>query len=379
MQFFTDDLIADPYPHYQRWRDDQPIWWEESSGQWVLTRNEDVQRVLRDHDCFSSAAMGAGNSPLPLLTDDPPRHTKLRGIVNKAFTTRMLRDLEPAIEEVARDLVGRFPDGELDVVEALTVPFPVIVISRMMGIPEERREDFKRWSDALTGILAGTSLEDRRSEILEMATFFQTLIPERRLTPGDDLLSAVARAEVDGQYLSDAEIVGFNMLLLIAGNETTTNLLGNMLNVLATRPDVWMELRNNPDLIEPAIEETFRFDSPVQFLMRQATEEVEFHNQPVKQGERVMVVMGSANRDSRVIDSPDEFDIGRDKTRHYSLGYGIHFCLGAPLARLEARIAMGVLLERFDLLDPGLVAGKRVPSHLLRGFERLPLRFNRAR
>ena len=376
MNFFTDDLITDPYPHYQRWRDELPVWWEETSQQWVLTRSEDVHRVLRDHTCFSSEAMGVGGSSLPLLTDDPPRHTKLRGIVNKAFTTRMLRDLEPAIDEVARDLINQFAGHELDVVEALTVPFPVIVISRMMGIPEERREDFKRWSDALTGVLSGVSLEDRQSEILEMATFFQTLIPERRATPGDDLLSAVAHAEVDGQYLSDAEIVGFNMLLLIAGNETTTNLLGNMLNVLATRPDIWTSLRNNPALIEDAVEETFRFDSPVQFLMRQATEEVEFHGQTVKSGERVMVVMGSANRDPRVIDAPDEFDIGRDKTRHYALGYGIHFCLGAPLARLEARVAMGVLLERFASLGPGSNAGKRVTSHLLRGFEHLPLQFN---
>ncbi len=378
MHFFTDDLITDPYPHYQRWRDEQPIWWEESSEQWVLTRSEDVHRVLRDPACFSSAAMGAGGSPLPLLTDDPPRHTKLRGIVNKAFTTRMLKDLEPAIEEVVRDLIDRFTTAELDVVEALTVPFPVIVISRMMGIPEERREDFKRWSDALTGTLAGVSLEDRKSEILEMAAFFQALIPERRAQPGDDLLSAVARAEVDGEHLSDAEIVGFNMLLLIAGNETTTNLLGNMLNVLATRPDIWTELRSNPELIGAAVEETFRFDSPVQFLMRQATEDVGFHDQPVKKGESVMVVMGSANRDSRVIDSPDTYDIARDKTRHYSLGYGIHFCLGAPLARLEARIAIGVLLARFGSLSPGSQPGKRVPSHLLRGFERLPLRFDRA-
>ena len=277
LSFFDESQIADPYPRYARWRSNHPIWREPLSGRWVLSRHQDVFDVLKDHRRFSSSGMGAG-LPLPLITDDPPRHTQLRSIVNKAFTTAMLKSMEPAIARVANDIVEALPEGrDFDVVERLTTPLPVTVIARMMGIPEERRADFKRWSDALTGTLAGASPEARRAEMVEMAEYFRGLVPERKRVPGNDLVSAVANAQVDGVGLSEWEIVGFNILLLIAGNETTTNLLGNLLNLLADRPELWRRLRAQPELIDAAIEEILRYDSPVQFLMRTATEDVVLH------------------------------------------------------------------------------------------------------
>ena len=376
MTFFDEAQIHDPYPRYEQWRARHPIWRDRDSGRWVVSRHQDVLDILKDHQRFSSAAMGDA-VPLPTLTDDPPRHTQLRSIVNKAFTTAMLKSIEPDIERIANDLVGALPmRGDVDIVEGLTTPLPVTVISRMMGIPEARKADFKRWSDALTGTLAGASPAARQAELTEMAQFFRDLIPERKANPSNDLFSAVANAEVDGVGLSEWEIIGFNTLLLIAGNETTTNLLGNMLNVLADRPDLWEQLRCEPELLDVAIEETLRFDSPVQFLMREAKEDVELHGQRIAARESVIVVMGSANRDASVFDAPDEYLLDRTRGRHLSFGYGIHFCIGAPLARIEARVAMRALLARTRHVERGSGPERRVGSHLLRGFEALSLQLN---
>lgn len=369
--FFDQQQLDDPYPRYRFWREHHPIWRDASSGMWVLSRQQDVFDTLRDHTRFSSSAMGG---MLPLISDDPPRHTQLRGLVNRAFTTGMLKSMTPAIEEVASALVGTMLDGEVDAVTALTTPLPVIVISRLMGIPEQRRDDFKRWSDALTGTLAGAMPMERRQDVAEMAAYFQGLITERRARPGEDLVSAIVNAEIDGTRLSDNDIVGFNILLLIAGNETTTNLLGNLLNVLVDRPDLWAELRANPQSIEAAIEEALRYDSPVQFLMREATTDVELHGQRIRKGERVIVVLGSANRDPAVYPDPDTFRLDREKARHHAFGYGIHFCIGAPLARLEARIALTALLRRAQTLGRGAGRAERVHSLLLRGFHHLHVR-----
>lgn len=294
MQFYLPELIEDPYPFYATWRRDQPIWRDADTGMWILTRHDDVRAILKDSAHYSSQAMGSQGQtmPLPLLTDDPPRHTQLRGLVNKAFTNRMLKAIEGRVEEIAESLVAKIPDGEsVDIIPALTTPLPVEVISQMMGIPFERGEDFKRWSDALTGTLAGASDEERMTHIMEMAAFFQGLIPQRREQPGEDLVSVVANAEIDGERLTDQDIIGFWILLLIAGNETTTNLLSNFLNILVERPEAYEQLRAEPKLIDAGIEESLRFDGPVQLLMRHVTRDVTFHEQLIKAGEIVQVVM----------------------------------------------------------------------------------------
>jgi cytochrome P450 len=375
VHLFDPDFRVDPYPHYACWCETQPVFWDEKLCAWVLTRHDDIRAILKNSADFSSSAMGQGNR-LPLLTDDPPRHTQLRALVDRAFTARMLRSLEPRLESIARSLVAAFAPGvATDVVRGLTTPLPVAVISDMMGIPVERSDDFKRWSDALTGTLAGASHESRQKDMQEMALYFQSLIPERRERPRDDLVSAVVNAEIDGERLSDEDIVGFNILLLIAGNETTTNLLGNLLNILADRPALYARLVAEPGLVDAAIEETLRFDPPVQFLIRQATVDTALHGSRIARGDHVFVVMAAANRDPRAYDDPHTFSLDRPRNHHHTFGFGIHFCMGAPLARLEARAAMRALLARFPRMTRASGGDERTASPLLRGFHHLWLEF----
>jgi cytochrome P450 len=247
----------------------------------------------------------------------------------------------------------------------------------MMGIPFERAADFKRWSDSLTATVADATPEQRARDIGEMAAYFQSLIGERRGRPGADLVSAVVNAEVDGAHLSDQEIVGFSMLLLIAGNETTTNLLGNLLNILVDRPTDYARLVRDPAVIAAAVDEGLRFDSPVQFLRRTLTRPATFHGQAMAAGDVVNVLTGSANRDERVYVNAGTFDLDRPKINHHSFGFGIHFCIGAPLARLEAQCAMRHLVARFSHIERGTGRNERIGSFLLRGFHHLYLTLQR--
>ncbi len=384
MDFFSEDRLVDPYSDYAKWRADQPIWWADDVNGWVISRYDDVRTVLKDAATFSSQSMGEMDQQamaLPLLTDDPPRHTQLRAIVNKAFTSRALKEMEAEVSEMVEQMLDQLdPSGPIDISAEFTIPLPVAIIAQLMGIPFERKDDFKRWSDALTGTGEATQLEDRLPDIMAMAEYFQSLIPERRENPGEDLISKVVHAEVDGEGLNDMDIVGFTILLLIAGNETTTNLIGNLLHHMADRPDQWDYLRAHPEKVDAAAEEILRYDAPVHWVNRKATRDVEIAGQAVKAGDTIYALLGSANRDENHYPAAGEFRLNREKAQdHHSFGHGIHFCIGAPLGRLEARYGLEGLLKRFKSVRHATGRqNERTHSNMLRGFHHLWLEFEPA-
>lgn len=383
VRLFGSEARHDPYPLYARLREEFPVYREPEFGTLVLSRFSDVYEALKDHATFSSAmgispGLQSGSNPLmtTMITTDPPRHTRLRALVNRSFTPRVLANLEPWLRELVDQLIDQFARGDdVDVVSGLTVPLPVLAIARVLGIPEEDRERFKEWSDAVVGATDGAIPEEERIKIREMMSYFAATIAERKEQPRDDLVSTIVFAEVDGERLNDLEMLGFCILLLIAGNETTTNLLSNVLNVLAGRPDLWERLRSDSSAIGAAVEEGLRYESPVQMLFRTAVRDVELHGSAIPAGSRVAVAYAAANRDPREFAEPDEFRLDRGLGQHVAFGYGIHYCLGAPLARLEARVALERLTARFATVSHGVREPRRVPSTILRGFEFLPLKF----
>jgi cytochrome P450 len=385
-------FIADPYPVYQQLRDQTPTeliflpagvvpGLDEPLKAWALMKYPDVYNALRDHESFSSARnplVEKGIFPrLVLIGDDPPRHTRFRRLVNKAFTLRRVEALEPWITKVANEQLAEMGVGEVDVVESYTIPLPVKVIARLLGIPGEEYPTFKRWSDAFISALISISLEERMQNTQEMVAYFGKIAAARRAQGAEDLITALVEAEVDGESLEEWEILGFCILLLIAGNETTTNLVGNMLNVLVERPDLWRRLREDRSLVETVIEETLRYESPVQQLLRVVTRDVEVSGVKIAEGEMVAVFFAAANRDPQEFPDPDEFRLDRDLRNHVSFGMGIHYCLGAPLARAEARITLNAFLDRFPILRRGQApAVRQTTSPVVFGFQRLPLVLN---
>jgi cytochrome P450 family 109 len=253
------------------------------------------------------------------------------------------------------------------------VPLPMRVIARLMGIPEEDYATFKRWSDAFLSTV-GADRDDRMRNVQDMVAYFGQMAVARRTQGADDLITALVEAEIEGESLQDWEILGFCILLLIAGNETTTNLLGNLLNLLVDRPELWQQLRNDRSLVETVIEETLRYESPVQRLFRTATRDLEFSGVKITKGDRITIFYGAANRDAAEFPNPDEFRLDRDLRNHVAFGMGIHYCLGAPLARAEARIALNAFLDRFPHLTRGRApAIRQTATPIVFGFSQLPL------
>ena len=268
------------------------------------------------------------------------------------------------------------PAGEeQDAVAAIAGPLPVTVIGRMMGVAESEHANFRRWSNAIVGLQNGGMRQDTLHTFMELRAFFGRIAAERRSAPGPDLISALTRVSETDETLSDDQIVGFAILLMIAGNETTTNLLGNLLDRLADRPEEWAALRSDPARVEAAIEESLRADSPAQMIMRRTREAVEMGGVTIPAGDLVMVYLAAANRDPAKWSDPANFEVARERERHIAFGHGVHTCIGAPLARLEARAAMDALVERFATLARGRTPGERIPRGMLYGFRSLPLVF----
>lgn len=370
------DGRRDPYPWYETMRRDAPAFYDSRAGSWNVFRYADVQRILQDHATFSSDLSGQ----LPaeqrdafqasMIGMDPPRHHRLRSLVSKAFTPRAVAAMAPRISAIADELLDRAIDGgSLDVATDLATPLPVTVIAEMLGVPPDDRELFKQYSDAIVGENLGDANAER-----ELADYFARAIERRRQQPRDDLISGLIRAEIDGEHLSIAELLGFCVLLLVAGNETTTNLIGNAVLCFAEQPSVTRRLREEPSLLLTAIEETLRYRSPVQALPnRLATVDTTLGGQTIERGQPVVFWLGSANRDEATFPDADRFVVDRTPNPHLAFGLGVHFCLGAPLARLEAKIALTALLARCPDLSVVESGVKMSNSPIVFGPTRLPI------
>lgn len=352
---FSDEMRRNPYPTYEHMRRHSPVLHVPAFDSWLLFDYASVKRALSNHAAFSSRV-----GPEWLLFLDPPRHTQLRALVSKAFTPGVVANLEPRIRQLCGEFLDRVIErGQIDLAAEFSVPLPLSVIAELIGIPMEQRERFERWSDAilqlsydLLGNEDGTKAKHLyRSVTTEMTAYLEVMIAGRRNTPKDDLLTKLIQAEVEGVKLSLKEIVNFVQILLVGGQETTTHLINNSILCLLENPDQLARLKQAPALMPSAIEEVLRVRSPLQWTPRLTLEQIELCGQTIPAGKRVLAIMGSANHDPAVFERPEQFDIARDPNPHLAFGHGIHSCLGAALARLEARIALPMLLERLQNLE----------------------------
>ena len=392
---FVPETHANPYPLYRQLREEDPVHWSPLLEGWILTRYDDVLEVLkspqfsadrrRARNRFVQAAMEQQAAAGPfaraqtMLSSDPPQHTRLRGLVSKAFTFRAVEALRPRIQQIVDELIDAVQDkSRMDAIWDLGYPLPVIVIAELLGVPPEQRDTFKRWSDDIVATLGGPLVapevqERGRKSAEEMGAYFRGVIAERRKAPKDDLLSRLIAAEERGEMLSEEEMLATCILLLAAGNETTTNLIGNGALALLRNPEQLELLRERPELVESAIEEFLRYDGPVQGTARVALENVEIGGQTIKEGQLAFTMLAAANRDPAVFAHPESLDITRAENRHVAFGFGIHFCLGAPLARAEGQIAFATLLRRLPDLRLDVAEPEWGGTFILRGLKHLPV------
>jgi cytochrome P450 len=377
--FLRDPVaINDPYPLYRRLRIEAPVYWHEPVGRWLLTRYDDVAAALRDPRLSADLATGGRQEaqllqlPEPtrsqaravrrsmnfwMMFRDAPDHTRLRGLVMKAFTPRMVESLRGRIQGVVDALLDAMEGSrQADIISAFAYPLPAIVIAELLGVPPEDRDLLKRWSDEIGVFFDGRmdGAERASRAIDEMADYLRGVAAVRRKEPGDDLLSALVCAEQQGDRLTEEELYATCIFLLFAGHETTTNLIGNGLIALFRHPDQLQALRDDPTLstTATAVEELLRYDSPAQYTARTVAEDVAIGGHQLRAGQGVMLIRAAANRDPEQFGDPDRLDIARRENRHLSFAHGPHYCLGAALARLEGQIAFATLLRRFPALRP---------------------------
>lgn len=381
---YDPGVLQDPYPSYAWLLDEAPVYRLEEPAVWVLSRHDDVSAALKRPAVFSSAhgvSFGEGGGSGTLVAMDAPDHTRLRRILAVSFTQRAIARFEPEVNRVVAELVAAIAGSEeVDVVEEFTAPLPTRVVAALLGIDPEDWRLYKRWSDVLNAQSWAHDPAERTgpaflAAAMEAAAFFADKLDRRRAVPSDDLISVLVQAQQEAEAVTDAEIVSFCVLLLLAGNVTTSALMANSLCLLADHPEVLARLQADPLAIPTAVEELTRYVSPVQGFCRTLTEDVELHGQRMAEGDQVLLLFGAANRDPRVFPDPDVLDIGRDPNPHVGFGAGAHLCLGRFLARLEVRVALSQLTPR--LVSVQQVANDplcRVPLSSFRDISRAPLR-----
>jgi cytochrome P450 len=382
---YAYEVHEDPYPVYARLRDEAPAYRNDELGFWALSRHADVLAGFRNAEIFSSrhgvsldldAFHENAHTTMSFLALDPPRHDRLRSLVSRGFTPRRVAELEPRVRAMAtRFLDDCVAQREFDFIRDFAGKLPMDVISEMLGVPETDRATLREWADLVVHREEGVQglPATAAQSALRMLDYFAKMIAERKRSPRDDLTGALLAAEIDGDRLSDREIIGFLFLMVIAGNETTTKLLGNALYWLWRNPSQRDRLRADASLVPRWVEETLRYDNSTQALARLVARDVELHGQKLRSGDRVVLLVGSANRDERAFPDPDRYDLLRDTSASLAFGQGVHFCLGASLARLEGRVALEETWKRLPgyEIDPAGIA--RVHSVNVRGFAALPV------
>ncbi|MCR9092988.1 MAG: cytochrome P450 [bacterium] len=372
--FVYDPYVAEfqdrAHAVYQRLRDEHPVYHNPERGIWAISRFEDVWNATLDVETLTTEGIEEAQSLLPMLNYlDPPRHDRLRTLVSRAFTFRRVAAMEDRVRAIARELLdGLAGRDRCELVEDYATPLPGRIIAEMIGVPPERRETFlghtRRMLTTNPSLSIAETIEEPSQRIYEE---FGRLLEERRRHPAADLMSGLLAAELDGETLSDEEILGFCYQLIVAGNDTTTSLIGNGAVLLARHPDQQKLLAESPDRIPAAVEEMLRYETPAQALPRRTRRPLELHGRRVPEGERVLLVWAAANLDEREFEEPERFDVTRKITRHLSFGHGLHFCLGASLARLEARVAFEELLARHPdyrlLEEPGWIHSRWARAH----------------
>jgi cytochrome P450 len=393
-----DDFIQDPHALYRRLLDERPVAeviMPVGRRAWLITRYSDVRAALADSRlCKDFGQLGelsaeqvvdaaqdrlsgpTGMLSQHMLSTDPPDHERLRKLVNKAFTARRMESMRPRIEEITAGLLDAIAgQDEVDLLEALAFPLPITVICELLGVPDDEREDFRRWTNVVLAV--SSDPQTFREAVVALADYTAKLVATKRANPAEDMLSAMIEARDAGDRLTETELMSMAFLLLVAGHETTVNLIGNGMLALLRNPEQWAALKADRGLLPAAVEEFLRYEGPLNHAtLRYATEPVAIDDVIIPKGGFVVVALGAANRDPDRYADPDQLDIRRDAGGHMAFGHGIHYCLGAPLARLEAQIAFGALLDRFEQLtlavEPDRLRWR--DSSLIRGLETLPVR-----
>lgn len=390
---FSDVFFNDPYPTYRRLRDEAPVYYSETYDFYALSRHADVTAAYKNFEVFSSSRgvdlntikngfMNRLDMPVPklIIMIDPPDHNRMRVLVSRVFTPRAIGSMEPMVRDIITTFLDQADPKKFDVVEDWSCKFPVEIISTMLGVPEENRQNIKKWLDRSLSRKAGEIgvSEDGMEAGMEAGLFYYELIVKKRENPGDDMISRLIETEIvreDGTStsLDDVEIAGFVSLLGGAGAETVTKLIGNAPICFEDNPDQWQKILDDPDKIPGAVEELLRYHPPAQYVCRYTLEDITLHGVTIPAGKPVLLINGSASRDERVYKDPDTFDIERDQGQNIGFGYGVHSCLGAALARMESRIALELMRERMPKFEVDRSGLRRVNMTNVAGYANVPV------